>query len=182
MPPRPPTFCTGCPERPVFTALKLLMRERGPIHISMDIGCTTFATLPPFNVGSTVLGYGMSLASGGAVGPVPRPAHRRRHGGRRLLAQRTRHGGRQRAMECPRRGPRHRRERLRLGHRPASPAVDRSNAPWCAVQCLDRGRAARHRRLLDRKGRFHRSRRYPGWPAQSPRCSGQGLAGRHFGQ
>jgi indolepyruvate ferredoxin oxidoreductase, alpha subunit len=69
MPPRPPTFCTGCPERPVFTALKLLMQERGPIHISMDIGCTTFATLPPFNVGSTVLGYGMSLASGGAVGP-----------------------------------------------------------------------------------------------------------------
>jgi indolepyruvate ferredoxin oxidoreductase alpha subunit len=36
----------------------------------MDIGCTTFATLPPFNLGSTVLGYGMSLASGGAVGPA----------------------------------------------------------------------------------------------------------------
>ncbi len=69
-PPRPPGFCTGCPERPLFTALKLLMRERGPIHVSADIGCNTFATLPPFNIGSTVLGYGMSLASGGAVGPA----------------------------------------------------------------------------------------------------------------
>lgn len=70
MPPRPPGFCTGCPERPLFTALKLLQRERGPMHISMDIGCNTFATLPPFNLGSTVLGYGMSLASNGAVGPA----------------------------------------------------------------------------------------------------------------
>jgi indolepyruvate ferredoxin oxidoreductase, alpha subunit len=70
MPPRPPGFCTGCPERPLFTALKLLEQERGPMHISMDIGCNTFATLPPFNLGSTVLGYGMSLASGGAVGPA----------------------------------------------------------------------------------------------------------------
>ncbi|MFQ5622023.1 MAG: thiamine pyrophosphate-dependent enzyme [Paracoccaceae bacterium] len=68
-PPRPPGFCTGCPERPVFTALQLLQRERGKMHISSDIGCSTFSTLPPFNTGSTVLGYGMSLASGGAVGP-----------------------------------------------------------------------------------------------------------------
>ncbi len=67
-PPRPPGFCTGCPERPVFTALKLLQKERGKIHVSSDIGCNTFSTLPPFNTGSTVLGYGMSLASGGAVG------------------------------------------------------------------------------------------------------------------
>lgn len=70
VPPRPPGFCTGCPERPVFTALKLLQRERGTFHISSDIGCNTFSTLPPFNMGNTVLGYGMSLASGGAVGPA----------------------------------------------------------------------------------------------------------------
>ncbi len=68
-PPRPPGFCTGCPERPVFTALKLLQRERGKLHISSDIGCSTFSTLPPFDIGSTVLGYGMSLASSGACGP-----------------------------------------------------------------------------------------------------------------
>ena len=70
MPPRPPSFCTGCPERPVMAAFKLLMRERGPMHISMDIGCNTFGTLPPFHVGNTVLGYGLSLASSGATGGV----------------------------------------------------------------------------------------------------------------
>ncbi len=70
MPPRPPGFCTGCPERPLFAALKLIQQERGPLHIAMDIGCNTFATLPPFDMGSTVLGYGLSLASGGAVGPA----------------------------------------------------------------------------------------------------------------
>ncbi len=69
-PTRPPSFCTGCPERPIFSALKLLQRERGPFHISSDIGCNTFSTLPPFSMGSTVLGYGLSLASGGAVGPA----------------------------------------------------------------------------------------------------------------
>jgi indolepyruvate ferredoxin oxidoreductase alpha subunit len=70
VPARPPGFCTGCPERPIFTALRLLQDEIGPLHISLDIGCSTFATLPPFNMGNTVLGYGLSLASGGAVGPV----------------------------------------------------------------------------------------------------------------
>ncbi|MBM3565004.1 MAG: indolepyruvate ferredoxin oxidoreductase subunit alpha, partial [Alphaproteobacteria bacterium] len=70
VPARPPGFCTGCPERPIFTALKLLQRERGRMHISSDVGCNTFSTLPPFNIGSTVLGYGLSLASGGAVGPA----------------------------------------------------------------------------------------------------------------
>jgi len=67
LPARPPGFCTGCPERPIFTALKLLQRERGPIHVSSDIGCNTFSTQPPFNIGNTVLGYGLSMASGGAA-------------------------------------------------------------------------------------------------------------------
>lgn len=70
MPARPPSFCTGCPERPIMAALKLLMKERGKFHISMDIGCNLFGSLPPFNVGNTVLGYGLSLASSGAVGPA----------------------------------------------------------------------------------------------------------------
>ncbi len=70
MPVRPPSFCTGCPERPIMAALKILMKERGKFHISMDIGCNLFGSLPPFNVGNTVLGYGLSLASSGAVGPA----------------------------------------------------------------------------------------------------------------
>src|SRR5262249_5481306 len=69
LPPRPPNFCTGCPERPVFSAIKLVQREIGPTHISADIGCHSFATLPPFSLGNSILGYGMSLASAAAVGP-----------------------------------------------------------------------------------------------------------------
>jgi len=33
LPIRPPGFCTGCPERPIFTALKLLQRERGRVVV-----------------------------------------------------------------------------------------------------------------------------------------------------
>ena len=67
LPPRPPTFCTGCPERPVFSALKLVQREIGPMHVSTDIGCHAFATFEPFSMGHSILGYGMSLASGAGV-------------------------------------------------------------------------------------------------------------------
>ncbi len=31
--PRPPSFCTGCPERPIFTAMKLVERELGEHHM-----------------------------------------------------------------------------------------------------------------------------------------------------
>jgi indolepyruvate ferredoxin oxidoreductase alpha subunit len=69
VPARPPSFCTGCPERPVFSAIKILEKETGPTHIACDIGCHTFSTLPPFNLGNTVLGYGMGLASAAGVAP-----------------------------------------------------------------------------------------------------------------
>jgi indolepyruvate ferredoxin oxidoreductase, alpha subunit len=69
LPARPPSFCTGCPERPVFSALKLVQREIGRTHIAADIGCHAFGTLPPFSMGNSILGYGMSLASAAAVGP-----------------------------------------------------------------------------------------------------------------
>ena len=69
VPGRPPAFCTGCPERPVFSALKILQREVGEMHVSADIGCHTFATLPPFHIGNTVLGYGLGLASSAAITP-----------------------------------------------------------------------------------------------------------------
>ncbi|CAA7615381.1 Indolepyruvate ferredoxin oxidoreductase [Candidatus Terasakiella magnetica] len=67
LPGRQPGFCTGCPERPVFSALKLAQKEIGPTHISADIGCHSFGTLPPFNMGNTILGFGMSLASAAAI-------------------------------------------------------------------------------------------------------------------
>ena len=67
LPPRPPGFCTGCPERPFFAALKLAQKEIGPVHYSADIGCHAFATFAPFNFGNSILGYGMSLASNASV-------------------------------------------------------------------------------------------------------------------
>ena len=69
LPTRPPGFCVGCPERPVFSALKLAQREVGDVHIASDIGCHTFSTLPPFNMGNTVMGYGLGLASSTGIAP-----------------------------------------------------------------------------------------------------------------
>ncbi|MBM5810903.1 MAG: indolepyruvate ferredoxin oxidoreductase subunit alpha [Gammaproteobacteria bacterium] len=68
VPARPSGLCTGCPERPLFAALKLLQRERGPLHISADIGCHSFATLPPFSLGASIMGYGLGTASAAAFG------------------------------------------------------------------------------------------------------------------
>jgi indolepyruvate ferredoxin oxidoreductase alpha subunit len=67
VPPRPSGLCTGCPERPLFSALKQVQAELGPFHISSDIGCHSFATLEPFNLGNTIMGYGLSLASSSAL-------------------------------------------------------------------------------------------------------------------
>ena len=54
----------------MFSAIKLLEREVGKVHISADIGCHAFATLAPFSLGNTILGYGMSLAAAAGVAPV----------------------------------------------------------------------------------------------------------------
>jgi indolepyruvate ferredoxin oxidoreductase, alpha subunit len=71
LPMRPAGFCTGCPERPIFTAMKLVQRELGPLHISCDIGCHLFSILPPFNLGNTTMGYGLG-AAGAAAFNAPR--------------------------------------------------------------------------------------------------------------
>ena len=63
---RPPSFCTGCPERPIFTAMKLVERELGQHHVSCDIGCHLFSILPPFNIGATTMGYGLGWAGAAA--------------------------------------------------------------------------------------------------------------------
>ncbi len=70
LPARPPGMCIGCPERPVFSALKLAQQDTGPVHIAGDIGCHALATFEPFSFGHSILGYGMSLASRAGVSPV----------------------------------------------------------------------------------------------------------------
>jgi indolepyruvate ferredoxin oxidoreductase alpha subunit len=66
VPPRPAGFCIGCPERPIFAAMKLVEQELGPHHVSADIGCHLFSILPPFNIGTTTMGYGLGPASASA--------------------------------------------------------------------------------------------------------------------
>ncbi|WP_296097010.1 indolepyruvate ferredoxin oxidoreductase subunit alpha [uncultured Agrobacterium sp.] len=66
VPARPAGFCTGCPERPIFAAMKLVEKELGPHHVSADIGCHLFSILPPFNIGGTTMGYGLGPASASA--------------------------------------------------------------------------------------------------------------------
>ena len=78
VPQRPPGFCTGCPERPIFTAMKMAQRELGDFHVSSDIGCNLFSILPPFNIGNTTMGYGLSSAGASAFKAVS--------GGKRAIA------------------------------------------------------------------------------------------------
>jgi indolepyruvate ferredoxin oxidoreductase alpha subunit len=67
VPLRPPGLCTGCPERPFFSSMKLVQKELGKVHVSADIGCHSFATLAPFNTGASIMGYGLGAASGAAL-------------------------------------------------------------------------------------------------------------------
>lgn len=66
VPPRPPGFCTGCPERPIFAAMKLVENELGPHQVAADIGCHLFSIMPPFEIGGTTMGYGLGPASNAA--------------------------------------------------------------------------------------------------------------------
>jgi len=66
VPIRPPGFCTGCPERPIFAAMKLVQKETGKLQISADIGCHLFGSLPPFEIGGATMGYGLGPAANAA--------------------------------------------------------------------------------------------------------------------
>lgn len=67
VPGRPAGFCTGCPERPVFSAMKQVEQEIGKYHVSCDIGCHLFSILPPFDIGNTTMGYGLGWAGSSAL-------------------------------------------------------------------------------------------------------------------
>ena len=67
VPQRPSGLCTGCPERPFFSAVKLIEKEFGKLQVSMDIGCHSFATVAPFHIGNTITGYGLGPSSASAL-------------------------------------------------------------------------------------------------------------------
>ena len=152
LPVRPPTFCTGCPERPVFSAIKLMQRELGPTHISGDIGCHAFATFAPFSMGNSILGYGMSLASAAAVTPNldRRPIAVMGDGGfwhNGLITGVTSNLFNKGDGVLDRHA-----ERLRLRHRPAISAVVEASRPGRRARHGHRDHAALARRHLDAQG------------------------------
>jgi indolepyruvate ferredoxin oxidoreductase, alpha subunit len=67
VPARPPSFCTGCPERPIFAAMKLVQQELGEHHVAADIGCHLFSINAPFHIGTTTMGYGLGASSAAAL-------------------------------------------------------------------------------------------------------------------
>jgi indolepyruvate ferredoxin oxidoreductase alpha subunit len=64
---RNPVFCTGCPERPIFTAIKILEEDYGKSYYASDIGCYSMSGLPPFDLSNSITGMGIGLASAGAL-------------------------------------------------------------------------------------------------------------------
>jgi indolepyruvate ferredoxin oxidoreductase alpha subunit len=64
---RTPIFCTGCPERPIFTALKILEAEGGRFRYANDIGCYSLGALPPFEFTDSITAMGTGLATTGAL-------------------------------------------------------------------------------------------------------------------
>ncbi len=142
--PRPPGLCTGCPERPIFSGLKLAERETGKHHVSADIGCHLFAINAPFDLGATTMGYG--LGSAGAAALNSKDADRRTvavmgdggfwHNG--LTSRR-----RQRGLQRERPGAGRRRQRLRGGHRrPGPPLLARRKARSARPSIRSRKRPA----------------------------------------
>ena len=66
--PRPPTFCTGCPERPVFSMMKIneMLTGQKDWHAT-DVGCYGMAGLAPFHMADSNIGMGGGLAAATAL-------------------------------------------------------------------------------------------------------------------
>ena len=67
-PARVPTFCTGCPERPVFSQMKIKEYNTGrkEWHAG-DVGCYGMAGYAPFFMADSNIGMGGGLAAASAV-------------------------------------------------------------------------------------------------------------------
>lgn len=65
---RNPIFCTGCPERPIFSALKVMQKTYERPHYAQDTGCYAMGSLPPFDsIAASYTGMGTGLAAAGAL-------------------------------------------------------------------------------------------------------------------
>lgn len=71
--PRIPTFCTGCPERPVFSQMKIKEAVFGERdwHAG-DVGCYGMAGFKPFEMADSNIGMGAGLAAASAITALSR--------------------------------------------------------------------------------------------------------------
>ncbi len=120
---RPPSFCTGCPERPIFAAMKLVERELGPHHVSCDIGCHLFSILPALQHRQHDHGIRSGRSRRGGAERRGGQTRHRVHGRRRILAQRSCERRRKRGVQQEQQRSGDRRQRLRGGDRRAGSAV-----------------------------------------------------------
>lgn len=68
VPTRIPTFCTGCPERPVFSQMKIKEYNTGQKEWHAgDVGCYGMAAYAPFQMSDSMIGMGGGLAAASAV-------------------------------------------------------------------------------------------------------------------
>ena len=65
--PRPPGLCTGCPERPIFSGMKLAERETGKHHVSATSAATCSRSTRRSSIGATTMGYGLGSAGAAAL-------------------------------------------------------------------------------------------------------------------
>lgn len=75
---RSPTFCTGCPERPIFSAIKILRKQnpKARLLFSSDIGCYALGGFPPFDFKGSVTGMGTGMASSSALSRIGKDEER----------------------------------------------------------------------------------------------------------
>ena len=67
VPPRPPGFCIGCPERPIFAAMKLVEQELGAAPRSPPISAAICSRSCRRSISArTTMGYGLGPASASA--------------------------------------------------------------------------------------------------------------------
>ena len=127
---RPPSFCTGCPERPVFSAMKILKAQepdhrrhaRGPRHRVQHVlhaGAVQRRQL------RARVRHGARVRQRG--GAALRQANDLRHGRRRLLAQRPDQRRRQRGLQ-------------QAGLRVRDPRQLRTRRPRASTTCRRPGR------------------------------------------
>jgi indolepyruvate ferredoxin oxidoreductase alpha subunit len=145
---RPPSFCTGCPERPIFAAMKLVERELGHTIVSADIGCHLFSIFPPFKVGADDDGLRPGAAGASALNVKAGKRAISMMGDGGFWHNGLTSGRRQRRVQQERQRPHHRRQRLFGGdRRPGHPLLVPSKHRPLHTE-LDREGGARRRREL----------------------------------